>query len=89
VSGFVGIKGDQIFTGDLGWIQVKVFDRNADGYPDELEIVSWAYNNVPGAPIAAGETGVTPEPGTAALGLLAAGAAGLLAWRRRRAQMAV
>jgi LPXTG-motif cell wall-anchored protein len=84
VSGFAGFRSTK--TGDLGWIDVEVFDRSADGYPDQLEIISWAYNNVGGASIEAGQTSSTPEPNTAALGLLAAGAAGLLALRRRRAQ---
>ncbi|MBZ5524239.1 MAG: PEP-CTERM sorting domain-containing protein [Acidobacteriia bacterium] len=44
-----------------------------------------------GGSIRAGDTGVssgTPEPGTFALALLAAGAAGVLAWRRRKQPVA-
>ena len=86
VTGFVGFKSAP--TGDLGWIRVKVFDRNSDAYPDEVEIIDSAYNNVPGGAIYAGQgiPSSAPEPGTAALSLLGAGAAGLLAWRRRRAE---
>jgi hypothetical protein len=87
VTGFAGFKSAP--TGDLGWIRVKVFDRNSDAYPDEVEIIDSAYNNVPGAAIYAGQgiPSPVPEPsGTAALSLLGAGAAGLLAWRRRRAE---
>jgi LPXTG-motif cell wall-anchored protein len=87
VSGFVGFKSTQ--TGDLGWIDVKVFDRNSDGFPDEIEIIDSAYNNTPGGAINAGETtDPTPEPGTAALGLLALGATGILALRKRRKEVA-
>jgi len=87
VSGFIGFKSTH--TGDLGWIDVKVFDRNSDGYPDELEILGSAYNSVSGGAIDAGETPSTPEPGTAALSLLALGASGILALRKRRQQVPV
>jgi hypothetical protein len=85
VTGFVGFISTQ--TGDLGWIDVKVFDRNDDGYPDELEIIDSAYNNTPGGAIDAGQTSSLPEPGTAALGLLALGAVGILALRKRRKEL--
>jgi LPXTG-motif cell wall-anchored protein len=61
-------------------VQVKV-ENNAAGFPVEGEILEFAYNSVQFQ----GITTPTPEPGAAALGLLASGAAGLLAWRRRRA----
>jgi LPXTG-motif cell wall-anchored protein len=50
----------------------------------EAEILEFAYNSVQFQGITTPAT-ATPEPGEAALGLLASGAAGLLAWRRRRA----
>jgi hypothetical protein len=84
-SGFVGFE---LPDGDLGWMQVKV-SVDSDGFPNDAEVIDYAYNSVPGAPIAAGQTVVaTPEPGAAALGLLTIGAAGLIAWRRRRAEVA-
>jgi LPXTG-motif cell wall-anchored protein len=67
----------------FGWLRIKVSDPTSVGYMTEIQALDWAYNDTPFAPIAAGETG-TPEPATAALALLAAGTAGLLAWRRRR-----
>lgn len=80
-----GIVGFTVFGGDLGWMKIKIGDQNSDGYPDQLTILSYAYNTTPGAPITAGEAPASsPEPGTAALGLLAAGAAGILALRRRK-----
>lgn len=84
VDGFVGFQGK---NGDLGWIDIKVSDRNNDGYPDEAQVIGWAYNNVSGGAIDAGQKVATPEPNSAALGLLGLGAAGLLAWRRRRAEV--
>jgi MYXO-CTERM domain-containing protein len=92
VTGFVGFKvSSGANTGDLGWVQVKVSDSGSPGYPNELEVIDYAYNNVAGTSIKAGDTGVsaTPEPGTAALGLLAFGALGVLALRRRRNEVAV
>ncbi len=81
-----GIVGFTAFGGDLGWLTVKLGDRNSDGYADQLTILAWAYNDVPGQSITAGQAppSGTPEPGTAALSLLAAGAAGIVALRRRR-----
>jgi hypothetical protein len=86
VDGFVGVK----LSGDrLGWIQIKV-TPNSGGYPDQVEVIDFAYNETGGGPIDAGQTSdntsATPEPGMAALGLLASGAVGLLALRRNRRQ---
>jgi len=90
VTGFVGFKvSGGSLNGDFGWMQVKVSDSASPGYPNEAEVIDWAYDNS-GAAIAAGDTGqvVTPEPGTAALGLLAFGAMGILALRKRRKELA-
>lgn len=69
-----------------GWIKLVY-----NGIPDPTSItaIDWAYDMTPNEAITAGETSVqtTPEPGTAALSLLAMGAAGILAWRRRRAAL--
>jgi hypothetical protein len=93
VDAFVGFKlGNSTMpgtdNGDLGWIQIKV--TNDDGFPEQVVAVDWAYNAVSGASVYAGQTTEnsatpSPEPGAAALGLLASGAAGLVAWRKRRA----
>jgi hypothetical protein len=80
-NGATGIAGFQLSGGDLGWIKLR-WD-STDGYPSTLTALSWAYNTTPGAAILAGG-GEVPEPGTASMALLAGGAAGLLAWRRRR-----
>jgi hypothetical protein len=96
-SGFIGFVNQ---AGDLGWLDVKV--TSDAGFPEELELIRWAYNNVAGAPIEAGaliEAGASiyagqttdslsaPEPGTEALSLLALGAAGILAFRKRRKEL--
>jgi hypothetical protein len=71
-----------------GWIEL-VYDGTPD--PTSITAIDWAYNEAAGqeitaGEITAGETGA-PEPGTAALSLLAMGAAGVLAWRRRKAAL--
>jgi hypothetical protein len=81
---FVGFR---TAGGDLGWLQVEVLDRNGDGYADEVKAIAYGYNTVAGASILAGQTSsapATPEPGTASLALLAAGAAGSMALRQAR-----
>jgi hypothetical protein len=89
-TGFVGVRfktaGETNSGGggfDYGWLRLsfEVFD----GVPDEITLIDYAYNDVVGASIEAGEeTNATPEPGTVAMMLLATGAAGVLALRRRR-----
>lgn len=87
-SGFAGFETS---GGDLGWLRLEVFASDWDRmfryrqFPVAIEAIDWAYNNVPGAPIRAGEGAPTstPEPGSIALALLAMGASGLLAWRKR------
>ena len=80
------------YTGTTAFMGVEFFDASSDplfgwiritggptaGFP--ATIVDWAYESS-GAGIV---TGVIPEPSSLALGCLAAGAAGLAAWRRRK-----
>lgn len=79
-----GFAGFLTAGGDLGWVRIEVLGESG-GFPEGIEAIDWAYNNVPGAPIKAGEGAPisTPEPGSISLALLATGAAGLLAWRKR------
>jgi len=82
------------FTGTTAFMGVKFFDAADDplfgwirvtggptaGFP--ATIVDWAYEDT-GAGILTG-AGIVPEPSSLALGCLAAGAAGVAAWRRRK-----
>jgi hypothetical protein len=79
-DGYVGVRFlDSGSNERYGWIR---FDTTgAAGFPATL--VDWAYEDS-GAGIQTG-AGVIPEPSSLALGCLAAGAAGLAAWRRRKA----
>jgi len=69
---------------DYGWVHL-VFDVGANGLANQLTAIDWAYD-AGGNAISAGEGEVppTPEASTGALALLAAGAAGVAALRRRR-----
>ena len=97
--GATGIAGFQLANGDYGWIRLKLTDLglnqpfstvlggsplgNGQGYADKVTVVDWAYENS-GAAIKAGDV---PEP--SALALLAAGAVGIGAFRRRKAGLTV
>jgi hypothetical protein len=81
-SGFAGFEIPGPNGPEMGWFQLS-FDSD---FPGSLAITGWAYNT--DGPIDAGQTSATPEPGTLALMLLATGAAGVLAWKRRRARHA-
>jgi PEP-CTERM motif len=81
--GFVGFALKSIYGGyDYGWLRIALGFNNA-GQPDQLTVFDYAYNDVAGQGIEAGSV-TTPEPATKAMMLLAAGFAGVLAWRRRR-----
>lgn len=74
--GFIGFSFNTGAGTQYGWARV-----NMQGSPgNAFTLVDYAFGD-PGVMIRAGQTAV-PEPGS--LGLLAVGAAGLVAWRRRR-----
>jgi hypothetical protein len=73
--GFIGVRFN---TNQFGWVRV-----NMNGAPlNSFRIVDYAYADA-GESIFAGQ--ITAVPEVSSLGLLAMGAAGILAWRRRRA----
>lgn len=69
---------------DYGWLKLEL---TASGDLFSLHLLSGAYEIDPGVPIMAGETLSSPEPGTAGMMLLALGAAGVTALRRRKQQI--
>jgi hypothetical protein len=77
--GFLGVRFDISGDTHYGWVRVGVTFGSTS-----FRIVDWAYNSTPGEALKAGEP--IPEPST--LSLMALGAAGLLALRRRRNQKA-
>jgi hypothetical protein len=74
----LGIAGQKHF----GWVRVQV-DLSSESGASTYRVIDGAYEDVAGVAI---EAGAIPEP--ASLGLLAAGAAGLLAYRGRRDRVA-
>lgn len=70
-------------TTDYGWIRLS-YTLGTNGLANSITATDWAYDPT-GAPVAAGEgASSTPEPSAKALAILAAGAAGVAALRRRR-----
>ena len=88
---FVGLSFATIGKNtDYGWIELEFTDKG--GFPYYLDALAFGIDTDPGqlpGSFAAGETGPSaPEPGTMSLAILAAGAAGVTALRRRRKQSA-
>ena len=76
-TAFMGVEFLNASNNPLfGWIRIT--GGPTAGFP--ATIVDWAYDDS-GAGI---RTGAIPEPSSLALGCLAAGAAGLVAWRKRK-----
>lgn len=77
-----GASGPVPYPFHYGWIRLSA----PSTWPGSLTVVDWAYETRAGVPILAGATtgGTVPEPGT--LQVVALGAVGLIAWRRRRLQ---
>ncbi|WP_096526740.1 PEP-CTERM sorting domain-containing protein [Candidatus Nitrosoglobus terrae] len=83
-NSFVGFR---TANDNLGWLQFKLTPRDSLGSINSLTLVDWAYQSVPGESIRAGDTGTLssmPEPSS--LSLMALGAVGIAALRRRRPQ---
>lgn len=79
-SGYVGVS---ILVGGnthYGWIQLANLTEISDGNGNNGVVVDWAYNDVAGASIEAGQV---PEPGS--LALLALGAVGMMTRRKKSA----
>jgi hypothetical protein len=78
VHGYAGLAFDISGQTHYGWARLSVGTNPLLS----ATLHDWAYEEFPNTPIATGEGGIAvPEPG--ALGLLALGAAGLAAYRRR------
>ncbi len=86
VQGYLGFQ-TQGANHDKGWIHVEVGPSTNGKAGVAFTVLDYAYNSS-GGPINAGQTSSVPEPGTMALALMAAGAAGIASIRRARAKFA-
>jgi hypothetical protein len=82
--GFAGFRISTVSHGlDYGWVRLE-FTTGTNGATNGVLVEDWAFNTTPGALITAGqEVPSVPEPATGALALLALGAAGVTALRRK------
>jgi PEP-CTERM motif len=77
--GYLGFEFGPTGGEHVGWVAMSV----ANSFPNfAAHITGYAYDTVAGQTIRAGQTSAVPEPGT--LALLALGAAGLAALRKRK-----
>jgi hypothetical protein len=93
-AGQPGYAGLAIAVGggnfDYGWVKLEFTDNPETSRPYTLTALAFGIELTANKSIDAGQTtdASTPEPGTMALSLLASGATGIMAWKRRRKQNA-
>jgi MYXO-CTERM domain-containing protein len=81
--GLVGFKFNNGAGDQYGWVRVKMFGPRRN----KFTVVDFAYGD-PGERVSAGQKSSSESaPSLESVGGLALGAAGLLAWRRRRRQV--
>jgi len=68
---------------DYGWVRLS-FTVGENQLANQITVLDWAYADDGNGILAGEQVEATPEPSTAALSLLAAGALGVTALRRRR-----
>ena len=78
--GFIGFAFTNGSGKQYGWARVQMGGRE---HKNAFKVLDYAYAD-PGEPIKTGQRSDEPVTGMDSLGLLAAGAAGLAAWRKSR-----
>jgi len=85
-TNYMGVRFQGLSGPLFGWVQIATgvtggaptSSNGGPGFP--ARVIDWAYEDSGGGITA----GAVPEPGSIALGCLAAGAAGLSMWRKRK-----
>lgn len=87
-SGYLGMRfpDKDSHVPNYGWLHFQI-DATDKGWFKDLTLVDWAYESVPGKAILVGDKG-HPVPEPSGLALMALGAAGIAALRRRRERRA-
>ena len=83
--GFIGFKFNNGSGDQYGWVRIQVQPGGSYNYP--FKLIDYAYGDV-GDTIGAGQKSGHDTSELESLGGLALGAAGLLAWRKRRSRTA-
>jgi len=83
--GYIGFAFNNGSGKQYGWARVQMggWDFGDGGHRNAFKVLDYAYAD-PGQPIKAGQRSDEPVTGMGSLGLLAAGAVGLQAWRKSR-----
>jgi hypothetical protein len=81
-AAYLGVQFQISGETHYGWVQLGATTNDFVGAPNQIDLMAFGYETNPNTGIGAGATSETPEPAT--LSLLALGAAGVLAARRRR-----
>lgn len=79
--GYIGIRFTGVNGTEYAYLHLSIASNTA-AVPRQITLLDGAYQSTPNTAIAAG---AVPEPSTTCLGLVALGAAGLVAHRRRTA----
>lgn len=80
-QGFLGIAVPNAGSTNYAWVRLSI-SNDISGIPVGFTVADWAYETVADTALM---TGAIPEPSpVTGLALLAAGAAGVTAWRRRK-----
>jgi hypothetical protein len=79
--GLIGFAFNNGSGKQYGWARVRMGGGEPGERENAFKVLDYAYAD-PGEPIQAGQTSDAPVTGMGSLGLLAAGATGLLTWRK-------
>ncbi len=82
-TGFAALSFDISGQKHFGWIRLRWNTDTGTTFPRSITAIDWAYEDIAGSKLVAGQTSAVPEASTG-LAVLALGGASLAAWRRGR-----